>query len=920
MSKTLLGLFLALFLPRFSLYAMAAPEETLSISQRTAGLQRHDGFIPYFWDAHKGAVLLEISRGMGEFLYGSGLASGSGMIETFLDRGQPGSLGLCRFERVGPKVLLVQKQTTNRSGDPEPERTRVVEESFPTSILAAMPVVAEEGDRTLVDATDFLLRDTEVLSILRQARSGRLEAGRRPLRAQFRPDRRLSEEQRDRSRPLVRLRKPRAGRSRGSARRPHDEPSHPSLVRSAAGARVSARVSRSADRILSLSSIATRRRRFAADRAVSRDALAARRLASDRLLPRPRYTGAGARRGSRSRALVEPRVRGGGVSGRPSSRGPAVGATFLDVRYSGVEWVNRAERGWSVGEIQIDPRTGEILHGVARIDSHRRRTTARIWQNLQPPAARLRGGRRSRLFVARGRRFEDGVDEETLVLDRLRYLAAHEVGHTLGLDHDWAATTFGWGSVMDYLAPDIELKNGKFDLSNAYPHDIGSLRPSRDSMGLFGSTTRRRSTRSFATAIRRESSIRSRAIRAGPSTTTGAIRSSGSRRLRRSAARFSSASARTSSFPASRCTICRNDFRSPTSTTGSGFGPRSSSSAASFRPTPLAGDGQKPVAWVSPTQQRERSSSCLCRSRSGQSRHSRFDSRGARRTSSGGTADARAFSLARRRHVQPLMSARTSPRSSSEPLTEAQRDARLTLDREPGAPRLEEVLKILAATWGAPAENGPAGGPVPGRARVGARRDSASRREPESLAGGSRRSGACFDRLRRRSRPALRSGGKAFRELARRDLDGSSKPGDAKDSPPAREGSAREADRKSTRVASGVRAAGSRRPRRRPRARGGRKATGRRSRSRPSRRRAGPRLPHAPENRSSPYSSPAALRASVTPSEKRTSDSPAASVSESFGQVMPSLMPSGYAPTPIEARSSPSGRTRAGPGAPRRWR
>ena len=62
------------------------------------------------------------------------------------------------------------------------------------------------------------------------------------------------------------------------------------------------------------------------------------------------------------------------------------GATFLDARYSGVEWVNRAERSWSFGEIQVDPRTGEILHGVARIDSHRRRTTARMWQNLESRA------------------------------------------------------------------------------------------------------------------------------------------------------------------------------------------------------------------------------------------------------------------------------------------------------------------------------------------------------------------------------------------------------------------------------------------------------------------------------------------------------------------------------------------------------
>ena len=69
---------------------------------------------------------------------------------------------------------------------------------------------------------------------------------------------------------------------------------------------------------------------------------------------------------------------------------------------------------------------------------------------------------------------DPGLDEESLVLERLAYLSAHEVGHTIGLMHNWAATTFGWGSVMDYLAPNIQIANGKLDLSDAYPRDVGS--------------------------------------------------------------------------------------------------------------------------------------------------------------------------------------------------------------------------------------------------------------------------------------------------------------------------------------------------------------------------------------------------------------------------------------------------------------
>ena len=148
-----------------------------------------------------------------------------------------------------------------------------------------------------------------------------------------------------------------------------------------------------------------------------------------------------------------------------------VGATFLDARYSGIEWINRAERAWSIGEIRTDPRTGEILQGVARIDSHRRRTTSRIWQNLVPERPCDAGDSPDLAWLAAGSGFDS---EQGLVLGRLQYLSAHEVGHTIGLQHNWAATTFGWGSVMDYLGPNLGVKDGQIDFTDAYPIDIGS--------------------------------------------------------------------------------------------------------------------------------------------------------------------------------------------------------------------------------------------------------------------------------------------------------------------------------------------------------------------------------------------------------------------------------------------------------------
>jgi hypothetical protein len=444
-----------------------------SIVSRTARARAYSGFVPFYWDAREGRLLLEIHDFRRKFLFGSGLASGAGILDAFLDRGEPGELGLCRFQRVGPRVLLVQEQTTNRSGSSDAELTRVVTESFPTSVLASMPVVAQTGDAVLVDATEFLLRDRQVLPLLREAN----------LKG-WKQDASLSALNFERTGAF-----PRNSEIEAVLSFVCDDPP-PSIAEVLPDGRtMSLRIHhtflalpepgyspRALDPRVGFITNFYRDQTAPFTEPIERYQITRWRLDAahphilyylDRGIPEP------------ERSAIRDAVlwwnhafRDAGFPDALEIRDLPVGATFLDARYSGVEWVNRAERGWSVGEIQIDPRTGEILHGVARIDSHRRRTTARIWKNLQPlgQGGFCSAGDGPDLSLLAG---EMGVGEQALVLDRLEYLAAHEVGHTLGLMHNWAATTFGWGSVMDYLAPDIELRNGKFDLSNAYPHDIG---------------------------------------------------------------------------------------------------------------------------------------------------------------------------------------------------------------------------------------------------------------------------------------------------------------------------------------------------------------------------------------------------------------------------------------------------------------
>jgi hypothetical protein len=135
------------------------------------------------------------------------------------------------------------------------------------------------------------------------------------------------------------------------------------------------------------------------------------------------------------------------------------GADPLDVRYNMVNWVDRATRGWAYGQQITDPRTGEIVKGMVVLGSLRARQDIQIFQALVGHAELNSGGPNDPVKVA---------------LDRLAQLGAHEVGHTLGFAHNFAASTQDRASVMDYPSPRIGLVEGKPDLSDAYARGIGS--------------------------------------------------------------------------------------------------------------------------------------------------------------------------------------------------------------------------------------------------------------------------------------------------------------------------------------------------------------------------------------------------------------------------------------------------------------
>ncbi|HEY0625594.1 MAG TPA: zinc-dependent metalloprotease [Allosphingosinicella sp.] len=134
------------------------------------------------------------------------------------------------------------------------------------------------------------------------------------------------------------------------------------------------------------------------------------------------------------------------------------GADPLDLRYNVVNWVNRATRGWSYGQVIEDPRTGEVLKGNVLLGSLRVRQDMLIFEGLVGADKVGTGGPNDPIQAS---------------LARLRQLAAHEVGHALGIAHNFAASTQGRYSVMDYPAPRVGLVNGAPDLSDAYGVGVG---------------------------------------------------------------------------------------------------------------------------------------------------------------------------------------------------------------------------------------------------------------------------------------------------------------------------------------------------------------------------------------------------------------------------------------------------------------
>jgi hypothetical protein len=463
-----------------------------TIAQKTAGMTHLDGFMPLDWDAKTGKLYLEIPRLSSDgktpdLLYVNSLPYGTGSNDLGLDRGQFSEGVVAYFERIGPKVLLVETNQRFRSGSSDAAEQLAVAQSFPESVLWGFKVEAESADgaTVLVDATDFFLHDAHhVAETVATAQQGaehsdsyRLDASRStivpddtrafpkntvveaeltfaaegPLKGQFvrdvAPDAHsLTVRERQmfvQLPPLDGSFKPRKFNPRSGyfdlSFRDYTAP-----------------LSEPLDRHWILH-----------HRLIKKDPNCATNC--EAVEPIQYYVDRGAPEPIRS-ALREGASwwdqafqAAGWAKGTFRVDLLPEGADPMDIRYNIIQWVHRYTRGWSYGEAIDDPRTGEILKGNVTLGSLRGRQDYLIAEALLSP-------------YAAGKTYTDQNNPMLqMVLQRLRQLGAHETGHTLGLAHNFAASSVMPGdSVMDYPHPYITLDaDGKIDLSHAYASGIG---------------------------------------------------------------------------------------------------------------------------------------------------------------------------------------------------------------------------------------------------------------------------------------------------------------------------------------------------------------------------------------------------------------------------------------------------------------
>ncbi len=447
-----------------------------SLADAVKGLQPLQGLLPVYVDAKGGRVLMVLTPDkagrLGEYIYQVQMRAGLGSTPVGVDRAAPASTQILDFRRAGKRVLAELQNTGFRAGNGRAEEVQAVRESFPASTIWSGEILAEGLDGSLlIDLSSFLTRDAfGVTEALKAAREGSFrlapdlsyvdtgEALAFPDNLEFEARQTFVS---DDAGTEIQGIAPDARAVTATVHHALVRLPTPGFVTREADQRTGAIADLVADYGTPLegSTVVKLAHRFRLEKT---DPTAPRSMVKkpiifyvDRAAPEPVRS-----------ALVEGArwwAQAFDAAGFIDAFKVEVlpeGVNPLDVRYNVINWVHRQTRGWSYGANIIDPRTGEILKGSVLLGSLRVRQDRMIYEGLIGADKTGQGGPEDPVQVA---------------LARLRQLSVHETGHAIGLEHNFAGSTFDdRASVMDYPPPRVSIVDGHLSFASAYQVGVGS--------------------------------------------------------------------------------------------------------------------------------------------------------------------------------------------------------------------------------------------------------------------------------------------------------------------------------------------------------------------------------------------------------------------------------------------------------------
>ena len=434
------------------------------------GITKYEGFFNFYHDENTDKIYLEIAKLDHEFLYVNALSQGIGSNDIGLDRGQLGDGVVVFFKKAGNKILLIQPNQNYRAITDNVEEKESVKEAFAKSVLHGFVIKEEKKGMYLVDATDFLMRDAHgVAATLANNNQGNYSLDK--SKSAFYIDRTKAFPKNVEFDVMLTF----SGTPKGynirsvtpdaSAVTVHQHHSFVELPDNKYKPRTYD--PRSGSWQMTYMDFATPVNENITKCFIYRHRLEKKNpeaAISEPVEPIVYYLDRGTPEPVRT-ALLEggswwnQAFEAAGYKDAFQVKMLPEGADMLDVRYNVIQWVHRSTRGWSYGANISDPRTGEIIKGHVSLGSLRIRQDFLIAQALQAPYK------------------NNSVDDDfalQMAIARIRQLSAHEIGHTLGFAHNFAASTVGRTSVMDYPHPKLVMKDGKIDFSQAYDDKIGA--------------------------------------------------------------------------------------------------------------------------------------------------------------------------------------------------------------------------------------------------------------------------------------------------------------------------------------------------------------------------------------------------------------------------------------------------------------